>query len=150
MADRMHTYQHRFQVGASLGQVSAFHGRAASMAAITPPPILVKIHRAPEALVEGDRMDFTMWIGPLPVYWEAQIEQVSAEGFTDRQLRGPFDVWSHRHRFIAIDEHTTEVVDEVNLRLRKHPFWGLVGLIMRLGLPFLFAFRAWKTRRMLE
>jgi hypothetical protein len=28
--------------------------------------------------------------------------------------------------------------------------WGVIGLAMWLGLPFLFAFRAWKTRRLLE
>jgi hypothetical protein len=36
-----------------------------------------------------------------------------------------------------------------SLRLRSHAIWGLVGLGMWLGLPGLFAFRAWKTKRML-
>jgi ligand-binding SRPBCC domain-containing protein len=146
----MTTYHHRFRVQASVDRVAEFHRRAASMAAITPPPIIVKIHDAPHVLNDGDRMNFTMWIGPLPVYWEAQIEAPSLDGFTDRQLRGPFQHWVHRHTFLAVDEHTTEVVDEVELDLRRHPFWWLVGLSMRLGLPLLFAFRAWKTRRMLE
>jgi ligand-binding SRPBCC domain-containing protein len=150
MARWLHTYHHRFSVQASLDRVAEFHQHASSMAAITPPPIVVKIHHAPEVLMDGDRMDFTMWLGPLPVYWEAQIEAASPAGFTDRQVRGPFEAWAHRHSFIPVDEHTTEVVDEVSLDLRRHPFWGLVGLGMRLGLPFLFAFRAWKTRRMLE
>jgi uncharacterized protein len=144
------TYQHRFRVKASADQVAEFHRHAASMAAITPPPIIVKIHHAPQVLIDGERMSFTMWIGPLPVYWEARIEAASSTGFTDRQLRGPFQRWIHRHSFLAVDEHTTEVVDEVELGLRRHPFWWLVGLSMRLGLPLLFAFRAWKTRRMLE
>ena len=34
--------------------------------------------------------------------------------------------------------------------LKPHPVWGLVGLAMWLGLPLLFAFRGWKTRRLLE
>jgi ligand-binding SRPBCC domain-containing protein len=143
-------YQHRFRVKASVHRVAEFHRHAASMATITPPPIIVKIHHAPHVLSDGDRMNFTMWIGPLPVYWEAQIEAASSKGFTDRQLRGPFQRWVHRHSFLAVDENTTEVMDEVESGLRRHPFWWLVGLSMRLGLPLLFAFRAWKTRRMLE
>jgi ligand-binding SRPBCC domain-containing protein len=150
MDNKLRNYRHRFRVRASADQVAEFHTRAASMAAITPPPVLVKIHQAPAALREGDKMDFTMWLGPLPVYWKAQIEGSSAKGFTDRQLRGPFAEWAHRHTFVPIDEKTTDVVDEVQLKLRRHPFWWMVGLLMRVGLPFLFAFRAWKTKRILE
>ncbi len=142
-------YQHRFRVRAPLARVADFHSRAASMAAITPPPIVVRIHAAPAVLGAGDGMDFTLWIGPLPLRWVAQIEDVSAAGFTDRQQRGPFAEWVHRHQFHAVDEETTEVVDEISLRLRRHPLWWLVGLGMRAGLPLLFAYRAWKTMKLL-
>ena len=143
-------YRHRFQVHAPLAGVAEFHSRAGSMAAITPPPILVRIHRAPEVLQDGDEMDFTLWLGLLPVRWTAQIEAVSPAGFTDRQRRGPFAAWAHRHSFIAIDERTTEVIDEVTLKFRPHLLWGPVGLSMWLGLPVLFAWRAWKTKKLLE
>jgi ligand-binding SRPBCC domain-containing protein len=143
-------YQHRFRVRAAMPLVAKFHAHASSMAAITPPPILVKIHQAPDVLSDGDLMVFTMWLGPLPVRWEALIEVASPGGFVDRQLRGPFAEWTHRHTFVAVDEQTTDVVDEVTLRLRKHPFWWLVGLGMRLGLPLLFAYRSWKTKQLLE
>ena len=120
------------------------------MAAITPPPVLVKVQHAPAVLADGEEMAFTMWLGPLPIQWLARIEAVSATGFTDRQLRGPFAEWIHRHTFVAVDEHITDVVDEISLRLRPHPVWWPVGLGMCLGLPILFAFRAWKTTRMLS
>jgi ligand-binding SRPBCC domain-containing protein len=143
-------YRHQFRVPASVERVAEFHANSASMAAITPPPIIVKVHHAPPILADGDEMDFTMWLGPLPVHWLARIEAVSAAGFTDRQLRGPFTEWAHQHLFRAVDENTTDVMDEITFRLRLHPLWGPVGLGMWLGLPVLFAFRAWKTKRMLE
>ena len=143
-------YRHRFQVHAPLVRVTEFHSRAASMAAITPPLIVVRIQQAPAVLSEGDEIAFTMWLGLLPLRWLARIEDVSLDGFTDRQLRGPFAAWVHRHSFEAVDEQTTDVVDEINLRLKAHPFWWLVGMGMRLGLPVLFAYRAQKTRRLLE
>jgi ligand-binding SRPBCC domain-containing protein len=95
-------------------------------------------------------MDFTMWLGPLPMRWLARIEAVSDAGFTDRQLRGPFTEWIHRHIFRAVDKNTTDVMDEITFRLRLHPLWWLVGLGMWFGLPVPFAFRAWKTKRMLS
>ena len=39
-------YEHRFRVKAPLAAVADFHSRAASMPAITPPPIIVRMHRA--------------------------------------------------------------------------------------------------------
>jgi len=143
-------YHHRFRVPASVERVAEFHRRSASMAAITPPPIVVRVQRAPAILADGDEMDFTMWLGPLSVHWLVRIEGVSKTGFTDRQMRGPFADWVHRHTFTAVDENLTDVVDEITLQLRPHPIWWLVGLGMWLGLPVLFAFRAWKTKRMIE
>ena len=39
-------YYHRFRVRASLARVAEFHSHAASMPAITPPPIIVQVHHA--------------------------------------------------------------------------------------------------------
>jgi ligand-binding SRPBCC domain-containing protein len=78
------------------------------------------------------------------------IDNVLTDTFTDRQLRGPFAEGVHRRTFVEVNEQTTDVDDEITLRPSSHPFWRLVGMGMRLGLPFLFAYRAWKTRRILE
>lgn len=143
-------YHSRFRVSAPVEMVASFHSQSAAMAAITPPPIGVQIHRAPERLVEGDEMDFTLWLGPLPVHWVARFEDITATSFVDRQVRGPMRAWRHHHRFEAIDERTTDVVDEVEVEVRPHVLWGPVGLGMALNLPVLFAYRAWRTRRLLE
>jgi ligand-binding SRPBCC domain-containing protein len=143
-------FKHEFRVRAPLAAVANFHSRADSMAAITPPLVPVQMKQAPPRLGTGDEMAFTMWLGPLPVRWRAHIDQASSTGFRDYQLEGPFRYWLHRHTFIPVDEQTTKVVDEVQAGLRQHPLWGPVGLGMWLGLPLLFAYRGWKTRRLLE
>jgi ligand-binding SRPBCC domain-containing protein len=143
-------YRHQFRVPASVERVAEFHSHSASMAAITPPPIVVKVQHTPAVLADGDEMAFTMWLSPLPIHWLALIEAVSEAGFTDRQLRGPFTEWVHRHIFQAVDENTTDVMDEINFLLRLHPLWWPVGLGMWLGLPVLFAFRVGKTKKMLS
>ena len=143
-------FQHRFRVRAPIAAVAQFHARSASMPAITPPPMIVRVHAAPERLTTGDVMDFTLWAGPLPVRWVARIEDASPQGFTDRQQRGPFAAWAHRHSFVRVDDRTTDVVDEVEAQLKRHPFWWPAGALMWAGMPVLFAFRGWKTRRLLE
>jgi ligand-binding SRPBCC domain-containing protein len=143
-------YQHRFLVRAPLSAVAEFHRQADSMAAITPPLVPVQMQQTPPRLEDGDQMEFRMWLGPLPVRWRAHIGQVSPTGFSDQQLVGPFRHWVHRHTFVPVDEGGTAVVDEIQAGLRWHLLWGPVGLAMWLGLPLLFAYRGWKTRRLLE
>lgn len=143
-------YNHSFTVRAPLSDVRGFHAQSSSMAAITPPPVFVRLHKAPHTLNEGDQMQFTLWMLFLPVNWVACIEQVTPQGFTDRQLRGPFKSWTHRHTFIEQGANTTEVKDGVQVELSKNPFWFLVGGGMWLSMPILFAYRGWKTRRLLE
>jgi ligand-binding SRPBCC domain-containing protein len=143
-------YRHSFRVHTPLAAVASFHAQSASLSAITPPPIVMQIHQAQMVLKEGDVLDFTLWLGPLPMRWVARIEDVNPTGFADRQLRGPFRQWVHRHHFVPMAETTTEVVDEIEAKLQKHPFWSLVGLGMWLSLPLLFAYRSWKTNRLLE
>lgn len=144
------TYRHTFRVRAPQARVAEFHTRADSLTAITPPLIPMRVHRAPEHMGDGDEMEFTMWMGPLPVRWRAVVEDVSPEGFLDRQVQGPFQAWAHRHSFVVVDGETTEVMDRVEARIKPHLLWGPVGLGMWLGLPLLFAYRGWKTRRLLE
>ncbi len=143
-------FEHRFRVQASVEDVAAFHSQSASMAAITPPPMIVRVHSAPAVLKSGDQMDFTLWAGPIPIRWVACIENASADGFTDRQIKGPFGSWQHRHAFERVDRRTTEVVDRVEATYSEHPFWAVIGRLMWFGMPLLFAFRARRTRALLE
>lgn len=139
-------------VAAPLAEVVAFHRRAASLAAITPPPVPMRFRGEPPAeLAPGDEIEFTLWAGPVPVRWRAGIEALpdGAAGFADRQLAGPFAHWLHRHRFHPRGDAATEVDDEIEAELRRHPLWWPLGLSMWIGLPALFAYRAWKTRRLL-
>jgi ligand-binding SRPBCC domain-containing protein len=143
-------YQHKFRVKAPLDKVRDLYEHTSNMAALTPPPLSVQVHRGPATHAEGSELDFTLWMGLLPVRWVARFEEISAGGFIDRQVRGPFRTWIHRHRYSEVSSGVTEVKDEIEISLRNHPLWTFVGLGMWLGLPVLFAFRSWKTRKILE
>jgi ligand-binding SRPBCC domain-containing protein len=143
-------YHHRFQVNAPLSEVISFHRLAASMGAITPPPIRVEIHQAPQELSSGDEMYFSLHLGPFQIRWLALIENMTEAGFTDRQLRGPFLTWNHQHSFNSIEASVTEVDDLVTAEVKRSLGEGLLGWIMWLGMPFLFAYRGWITRSLLE
>jgi ligand-binding SRPBCC domain-containing protein len=143
-------YIHSFVVDAPLDDVAQFHRESASMARITPPPIIVRVHSAPIELEDGDEMSFTLWMGPIPLHWTARMESVIPTGFIDRQIRGPFAKWVHRHIFVPQGKNSTTVVDVVEAQLSRQPFWRLAGFAMWIGMPLLFRYRAWKTRRLVR
>jgi ligand-binding SRPBCC domain-containing protein len=142
-------FRHSFRVRAPLASVAAFHRRPETLAELTP-LLRVQLDRAPRVAEDGDELAFRIWIGPWPLRWRARIEGLTSTGFVDRQLSGPFRLWVHRHTFVPVDAETTVVQDEVRADLRPQTRRGVIALAMWLSLPFLFAFRAWKTRRLLE
>lgn len=142
-------FRHEFTIAAPREKVAQFHRARQSLAAITPPPLIVQIQESPDVLSSGDEIRFTLWLGPFPIRWHAAIEAVSNAGFADRQISGPFDHWVHRHTFLESEEGYTTVRDEIEYAYRRHILWGLVGRLFVIGLPVLFAYRAWRTRRLL-
>lgn len=143
-------FQYEFLVNRPQRDVFEFHRHPSALEDITPPPIIMKLQDAPDPLTEGASMRFTTWLGPLPLRWESRIENVNETGFTDRQIMGPFTEWVHRHDFLPHSKDQTEVRDHIELAIRPHLIWGPIGIGMVLGLPLLFAYRAWKTRHLLN
>ncbi len=66
----------------------------------------------------GDRRIMRLRAGPLSVIWEAVHEDFE-EGrlFSDRQVRGPFASWRHRHAFQEDGKVACIIEDEVSLAL---------------------------------
>lgn len=56
-------------------------------------------------------------------------------------VRGPSHAWRHEHRWRALPDGATEVVDTVEARPRT-----LASRLILLGLRPAFAYRAWRTR----
>lgn len=138
----MKTFRHRFTVKAPLTAVTAFHSDTSALHNLMPPPLQLKFHRL-DPMAEGAVADFSMGLGPFKVHWTAVHTNVTQEGFTDTQQRGPFKSWQHRHTFRALDAQTTEVIDEVEAQPA-----GLLSWLMWLTLPILFVYRSWQTRRL--
>ena len=147
---KMKIFEHQFVVEAPLDKVAEFHRDARALRILTPPPVFVQYHMV-QPIREGSVADFTMWLGPIPVRWIAVHRDVDPEkGFTDAMMKGPFEAWVHEHRFVAVDAKRTRVSDTVQALPGPHPFWGLISKLMWSNLPFLFAYRGWRTKRILR
>lgn len=145
----MPVFDTSFTITAPLSAVAAFHSNTLALRQLTPPPIIAQLRHI-EPLGEGSRAEFTLWFGPFPVRWSAIHSQVDPlHGFTDTQESGPLSAWQHTHRFDALDPQTTRVREHIEYTYPQ----GWRGILPRLlfnplALRFMFAYRAWSTRRL--
>ena len=146
----MPVFDTSFTVPAPLSAVAAFHSSTQALRQLTPPPIITQLRHI-EPLGEGSRAEFTLWFGPFPVHWIAVHSQVDPlHGFIDTQLSGPMATWRHTHSFKASGQDT-QVSEHIDYAFPA----GIQGLWARLlfnplSLRFIFAYRAWKTRQLVE
>jgi len=147
----LHAFTFECTLPVPLGRVAALHQDARALRWLTPPPIRVQLHHV-EPLAEGSRAEFTLWLGPLPVRWQAVHSCVDPlRGFTDTQRRGPLQWWQHTHAFGALDKYTTWVRERVEYA--HYPGWrGLLSRLLfnPLSLRLLFAYRRRAMRRALR
>lgn len=143
----MTTFDFRFSVTAPVEAVAAFHFQPGILKLLTPPLMIMQVHRF-EPLAEGSVAEFTMWLGPIPVFWKAVHSDVSAQGFTDTQTVGPMKSWRHQHRFIRVTDNLSEVHDHIEFEhfSGRRGIWSRL-LFPRLGLRALFTIRMVITRR---
>ena len=141
----MPTFDYTFEVAAPVEAVAAFHEDTRVLRRLT--PAYVKIHRF-DPLADGAVAEFTVWFGPIPIKWRAVHRDVGPNGFTDVQDEGPLASWVHTHRFEAIDDSSTRVIERIDYQYESG--WkGIVGRLFfgPLALYALFTYRAWRTRR---
>lgn len=122
-----------------------FFSSAKNLATITPPELGFKILTDLEDkdIYEGMLIEYT--VKPLfgiPLHWQTEIGKINKPAmFTDRQLKGPYKIWEHTHRFIE-KENGVLMEDEVKYQL---PF-GFIGqlthsLIVKKKIERIFEYR---------
>lgn len=132
-------------LGRRLSELFPFFAEARNLGRITPPWLRFEVlSQGPIATEEGTLIDYRIHWRGIPMRWRSEIAVWEPPTrFVDRQVRGPYRLWHHEHRF---DERGggTEISDHV-----VYAVWGggLVDrLFVRRDVAAIFAYR----RRRLE
>jgi len=97
----MHHFVKESRIAAAPGVVFAFHESPGALEKLTPPWEKVTVIESPGSLTPGTRVVLRTKVGPFAVEWVAEhTEYEPGRMFADRQVRGPFAYWYHRHLFL--------------------------------------------------
>ncbi len=148
MASTTYTLTFTQKVPRELPEVFAFFSQAENLEVITPSWLNFKILAVtPEPIQQGTFIHYSLRLHGIPLFWTSKIiEWDPPYRFVDLQLRGPYKLWRHEHRFETHDGGTL-ITDTVMLAL---PF-GVLGKIaykirVRSDVQKIFAFRKDKIR----
>ncbi len=150
-ANSTHIFEKSSVITTTLTKMMDFHSDPKALSILTPPPIFMQMHRDDRISMTEGELEFTLWMGPLPLRWLARHEPGPTEhSFADRMISGPMGYWRHEHIFEEV-EGGVQLTDRLTLGHRP----GLQGVLTRLmfdGLPLriLFFYRHLRTRMALS
>lgn len=140
---RVHRLERRQHLDHPVDTVFDFFARAHNLERITPPWLRFEmLTPEPIPMAPGTLIDYRLHLHGVPVRWTSRIEEWEpGRGFVDRQLRGPYALWHHRHTFTPSGTGTI-VEDEVDYALPLGRLGDLAHpLLVRRDLRRIFAFR---------
>ena len=130
----------RQRLHAPLEDVFPFFADAHNLQSLTPPFLHFTIRsKGPIAMHEGTLIEYQIKLHGIPLGWRTRIDVWEPPlRFVDRQLRGPYRLWRHEHRFEQQGD-STMVVDEVAYSVLGGA--PINALLVRPDLRRIFAYR---------
>jgi ligand-binding SRPBCC domain-containing protein len=133
-----------------LQEVFEFFSKAENLQRLTPEWLHFQILSVDPAPVrKGTLIKYSLRWRIFPIHWTTEIvEWEPPLRFVDVQLKGPYKLWHHEHRFAA-EGTGTRITDEVQYQLPFGPLGAIAhALKVKNDVATIFAYRAAAVRKM--
>jgi ligand-binding SRPBCC domain-containing protein len=137
-------------VARPLPDVFAFFAESGNLERITPPWLRFRVLTAEPRMAVGTVIEYRLRLHAIPLRWTSRIDEWEEQrAFVDRQVRGPYRLWRHRHEFEPAAGGTV-VRDRVDYAVPFGPAGELAhALVVRRDLERIFDFRRAAIQRLL-
>lgn len=145
---RHHVFHASIELPLPRERVFPFFADAANLQVITPPEMGFRIvSPTPVAMAEGALIRYRLRLMGVPFEWLTRIAAWDPpHAFVDEQLKGPYRVWIHTHRFDDTPSGT-RIDDDVQYELPLYPLGEVAAPLVRLQVRRIFDYRARAIRR---
>jgi len=133
-----------------LDQVFDFFSKAENLQELTPAFLHFRILSVDPAPVrKGTLIKYSLRWRIFPIRWTTEIiEWDPPHRFVDLQLKGPYKLWHHEHRFVA-EGSGTRIIDEVQYQLPFGVFGSIAhSLKVKKDVETIFNYRTEAVRRL--
>jgi len=148
---KIYTLHRELWIPRALPHTFEFFSRAENLERITPPWVRFKFRLPPPAeMTTGAHIAYTLRVHGIPIRWLTEITKWDPpHEFVDIQIKGPYSLWEHTHRFEEKNGGTS-ITDSVRYAL---PFGPLGSLVHRFqvarDLKRIFDYREQQVTRLL-
>lgn len=148
---RNHELRREQRIEAPLETVFEFFSVARNLERITPELLGFEfLSPEPVEMNTGVVLDYRLSLRGIPLRWRSVIDEWQpGVSFVDRQVKGPYALWVHRHEFEPDGDHATIVRDLVTYRLPFSPLGDLALPLVRRDLKRIFDFRQTASERLI-
>lgn len=128
----------------SLADCFAYFSNPSLLPQLTPASLrLVCTPPVRDRIFEGCEIDYTIEWMRVPLRWRTRIVVYDEpHRFVDMQIRGPYRYWWHVHRFAALGDGSTLMVDRIEYELPLGAVGSLVTPLVRRSLERILDYRA--------
>jgi ligand-binding SRPBCC domain-containing protein len=145
-----HILRTSFSLPRSIDDVFIFFAEAGNLERITPPELNFHILLPkPAAIAAGTLIDYRLRLFFCSFAWRSEITTWEPpHQFVDRQVKGPYRLWIHTHRFRE-EGGVTVIEDEVRYELPLRPFGEIAHPLLRLHLERIYRYREKEIREII-
>jgi ligand-binding SRPBCC domain-containing protein len=144
---KQHILETQMALSLKLTEVFPFFCDTANLERITPPELRFQIVTPqPIEITLGTVVDYSLQLYAVRFRWRSEITVWRPpHEFVDEQIRGPYQLWIHRHQFYE-ENGATDIQDTVRYQLPLWPLGEVIYPLLRLQLRRIFRYRQQTTR----